>query len=716
MSYLDYPRLHFSGGFIADPSTINNTPNNYDSRLDEIKELELYWNPNGTGIFDLQNCVVTKVVYGPGEETTDPTVDPIIGKSVTAVYSKAAPKMVDLDPDQQNVSEIWGLSLQVAGLGPNPSSIQNFVRGDYIEGPFNAIWLQSLKGPRSSASGSGVYQSTLTDLAWDTSATPASPFLTALNTASADALSVNFVVNSHNNSPPLYSFNDTTFTALAAAPYNIPSAILTKLDPMKHYIQNIGLGDNRGDVPTESYVNHQLNMLLGQQDANTYGAQILAGTKAPYNPGDIATTFPTGLITGTIGPQISTAPTYYTPSRTMAPLTNSKCYFAPFNAIASGSNTLVTLNLGNSLVTNSPGYDIAYDMTGTLTVVYFDQTISEGISLSNAVPFANLPTDFATTLEDSAGIIELTVDANLLPANVTAAQANTAILSSPLGLVGALSELAETEGTSAANWASATAIAIYLAENVKGFNVRADRFVYRMNPGISTSADQPQGDTAVVNFYVTKFGHPAEGIELNTCKLDEDAAIAYTQGTLGTGGTRGIKKLSTPIDALCISETIVTPPFSKESEIIDTPTITTDSNGIAQLYLAADDPGTPRACQDIDGQIYFIKYSFADTAIGTYTQDANDLVSVQVYSKIDIPETPTWTNCISKILPQYDKLYPIMGRFDLASYDIVVENAAAIHTVLSLPMADALRMPVIRDLSIARTNAVLTWINNGTPM
>ena len=31
MSYLDLPRLSFSGQFFADPSTVNNTPNNYNA-------------------------------------------------------------------------------------------------------------------------------------------------------------------------------------------------------------------------------------------------------------------------------------------------------------------------------------------------------------------------------------------------------------------------------------------------------------------------------------------------------------------------------------------------------------------------------------------------------------------------------------------------------------------------------------------------------------
>ena len=132
--------------------------------------------------------------------------------------------------------------------------------------------------------------------------------------------------------------------------------------------------------------------------------------------------------------------------------------------------------------------------------------------------------------------------------------------------------------------------------------------------------------------------------------------------------------------------------------------------------MQASDPGGPRLDQGLDGQIYFIRYHFEDNTIQqSYTQGPDDLVSMQVYDQTAIPEQPTWNNCINKILPQYQKLYPIMGRFELGNYDSVVKNAQAIHTVLGKPVADALHMPVIRDLSILRTNAVLKWIENGTP-
>lgn len=690
MSYLGYPRLHFSGRFLADPSTVNNTPNNYDPANRETSQLELYWNPNGTGIFDLMSCVVTKVVYGPGDEATTPEQDPIVGQTVAAVYTNAPAKLVDLDPCQQNVSEIWGLTLQVGGPGANPRAIPNFVRGDFTAVSFNAIWGQATEGPPSSASGAGVYQSQLRNLAWDTASKPGSRFITALNKASPDRLSINFVVNAHNNAPVQYGFNADSFSRMKNPPYSIPETILNKLLPMQKYIQNVGR--TPGNVPTESYVNYEVTRLLGQADAQKYISAILKATLLPYNPGNIDTAFPTGYITGTLGPQPGAAPVFYTPSRTLAPVGKSICYFAPFNVSTVNGKSVITLNLGNSLATNKPGYDFATNKMGALKLVYFNQNRSREISLNNAVTVAGIPGNYPgglpALMKNNAGILDVFIDAALLPKDITPGQANADVLNMPLGLVGV----------------SNGQPVIWLAENILGYNLRADQFVYRMNPGIRTTDQQPMGETAQVSFYVTQFGKPAGRIALKAWKLNEKEAITYTEGTLGTGGTRGIKNLSIPQNALKLASS-------------DGPaTIITDVNGVARLSLQAGNPGSPRASQDIDGQVYFVRYNFADEGIAkTFTQDANDLVSVQVYTQVNIPEKPTWDNCIRNILPLYAKLYPIMGRFRLNDYQYVYQNRIAIKTVLSKPMADPLHMPVIRDLSIPRTNAVINWIDSGAP-
>src|SRR5262245_8152996 len=112
MSYLDAPRLHFFGTVSANPSTINNTPANYNSRVTQPAEA---WNPNGAHQWQFLNCTVQSAVDSHGPVTHDP----IIGAAVQSTDQPYAAKLVDLDTDQQGVSEIWGLQENATGAYVN---------------------------------------------------------------------------------------------------------------------------------------------------------------------------------------------------------------------------------------------------------------------------------------------------------------------------------------------------------------------------------------------------------------------------------------------------------------------------------------------------------------------------------------------------------------------------------------------------------------------
>ena len=70
MNYLKWPRIHFSGTFRADTSTINNWPDNYDTKkftqADELPNKEQSnWNPGGTNEWSVDGFV-TRVCYADG--------------------------------------------------------------------------------------------------------------------------------------------------------------------------------------------------------------------------------------------------------------------------------------------------------------------------------------------------------------------------------------------------------------------------------------------------------------------------------------------------------------------------------------------------------------------------------------------------------------------------------------------------------------------------
>lgn len=77
MSYLNFPRLTFSGQFQADVSTVNNDTRHFDNdtfnsdfqKFSEKNQLNGWWNPVGTGIFRLNDCKITALLGPDGLAT-----------------------------------------------------------------------------------------------------------------------------------------------------------------------------------------------------------------------------------------------------------------------------------------------------------------------------------------------------------------------------------------------------------------------------------------------------------------------------------------------------------------------------------------------------------------------------------------------------------------------------------------------------------------------
>ena len=119
MSYLYTPRLAFAGQFQADVSTVNNDPEHFDSRtfqpnyelLQTANSPNGWWNPRGTGAWRFFGCKVQQVYYRDGTSSDDPNVDPAVGAAINGSDVRVEGKLVDLDPMQQMVSEIWGFQI-----------------------------------------------------------------------------------------------------------------------------------------------------------------------------------------------------------------------------------------------------------------------------------------------------------------------------------------------------------------------------------------------------------------------------------------------------------------------------------------------------------------------------------------------------------------------------------------------------------------------------
>ncbi len=199
MSYLQFPRLIFSGKFQADPSTVNNDPEHFNTarfqpNYDEFGQgaSNGWWNPKGTGAWRFKDCVVTQVEYLDGSVCDDPNLDPVVGMPINSVVDRVEGKLVDLDPEQQMVSAIWGFQVY---LGAKSSEIG--FGGDYAVASFGDIWVRYPKG--SPDSFFGAYYQSVIQLKKGITGAPSSRYLQELQTATGtgNELSIKFNVDGY---------------------------------------------------------------------------------------------------------------------------------------------------------------------------------------------------------------------------------------------------------------------------------------------------------------------------------------------------------------------------------------------------------------------------------------------------------------------------------------------------------------------------------------
>ncbi|HVI47308.1 MAG TPA: ferritin-like protein [Chitinophaga sp.] len=166
MSYLQFPRLQFSGRFQADPSTVNNDPYHFNTKTFQ-SSFDLpgpgasngWWNPGGTGAWRFYECTVQRVYYLDGTWCDDPAIDPVIGMPLTGADSRAEGKIVDLDPEQQMVSELWGFQVILG------SPAQTGFKSDFQVAPFGDIFVRYPPGQADSFFGA-YWQSVLRVKSW----------------------------------------------------------------------------------------------------------------------------------------------------------------------------------------------------------------------------------------------------------------------------------------------------------------------------------------------------------------------------------------------------------------------------------------------------------------------------------------------------------------------------------------------------------------------
>lgn len=197
MSYLNLPRLTFAGLFEADVNTVNNDVRNYDVSTFEPRfqtpqtpdpdgKGTIYngwWNPTGSNTFRLLDCAVSGG-DGPGGRT--PQDDPALKLRINAQFARTAAKIVDLDPQFQFASAIWGLRIVLTADGETAAMSASFVPTPFRDIYFTRVADKSTGQPLpGSPSASARFTGALENIEWGPE-TASSPLLSALK-AAADA-------------------------------------------------------------------------------------------------------------------------------------------------------------------------------------------------------------------------------------------------------------------------------------------------------------------------------------------------------------------------------------------------------------------------------------------------------------------------------------------------------------------------------------------------
>jgi len=417
-----------------------------------------------------------------------------------------------------------------------------------------------------------------------------------------------------------------------------------------------------------------------------------------YN-GDITSPqFGTGRLTGTVGPYTAGEPAHFVAKRRVfqgaeAVAANSPMNAAPFQL----SGTKLIIDLGNSVPTTAINQG-PFANLGVVSAV----VDPAGANVVITPPLFSTAQQYTTQYNLTAGIFTVDLGANAAklankplgiqivpPAPVLGAVIGTGAMQLKTGLP--YTELESPPGPSPA------AATVALAEFQSGYFACVDLNAVRMEPiAPAWSASSVSGvdvtSNAQILLVATQWGNPAPNLAINIKTAINQYQFRNSQGQPYNINNDPMSAISAPTQ------------------------VTTDANGRATLTFNAiglDQSQKPARREFVDGQLYLFTHDYSMDTSG-------QPVTVLLFENIPANANPTWWQDVQPILFQYARLYPFMrSLIDLSDYSAMTNSAfnipAKIQGALSLPRTHPAYMPVTRDLSVAKTNLILSWIKNGMP-
>ena len=652
MSYLDFPRLHFSGLFYTGPSTLNNITQNYTPGMDfEVSSPpdqynmghtntpgDSGWNPMGAAQWWLEECTVLSAVGIGGAQVQ--ASDAVIGALVQSPSPKTAmsdgqggfydiAKMVDLDPDQQGRSAVFGLRISVTL--PNGAGLQ---------GLMTVPELRQLNGRISGARGSwgavGNWMGTLQNVLWNGDIS-GSPLLTALQAASAQGLAVKLTVDLHQNNPANVFTSGDQFCygrvlgsigpALAGelaqvvpgrclqtftppTPPTTTAARASAAQPSKRVLQ----GRDR--------VAEQTMALGAGRDARAKNSVARAAAAAP--PPDP---------------------------------------WSPVFAIIrqANSQSMLSIDIGGSILLKASPQphpttsDGKFEVDAGITVGVFNLASNQFVPFTNgAITISPQYQSLASTAKNCA----LVKNSGVFTIPLTAADGN-GYETNPLAI--------QVNGTTVAQ------------ENENGLWMDVDVSSQRLQCG--------SGASGQAQIMVRAFGNP-----LVATQPPVSSVVQLFQWIFQNGEWTN-------------------PPNLPASADVGLTIGTTDANGLAPIAVTVNVPDItlPGIRQPLDSQVYYILLN--DPEGNVIGDISNAPISVLLWKAYQAPATPTW-NDVGPIFSAYARLYPGMkARLDISDEATVLGFASGIWGHMTLPITDPAYMPVTRDLSPSKMAMIVAWLN-----
>lgn len=382
--------------------------------------------------------------------------------------------------------------------------------------------------------------------------------------------------------------------------------------------------------------------------------------------------FSLGRIIGSIGPWFANEPQTMPATRRLYGIyggQNNPIYFNYSNFIINKDITAVTLDLGGS-------FPIA-DSMGTIT----NNTTQYILGISNT-PLTNAPMDNATVIQPSSftqiGQINYTggnadwlnVTGGIVTMKLTAQQLSQ-LQSNQLMLI-------QVNGTGQYQ--------LLARESIQGFWVRADNLVQRLD----------NGDTASVDLYAYQWGEPAQNVPISVSIQPPTQMLFAPQQTGDDTQNITVPYINTPPEGLTFG--YIAP---------------TDANGKTSVSITGNAIDNPRGY--VEGQVYYISYQnnppLVDSA--SYSMDA---IYVHLRNPCTVPEAPTWDD-VSEVFIQFGNVYPLMSKYvvNLNSEQAVSQKTQILIYAFTRPITDTFYMPVTRDISEAKRQTIVKWLQNPLP-